>query len=270
MNTKLNVVDLPNDLRVTYKPEQAPLWTPEQNHETFVKWGQFVAKAVADGKKAPTAGEIIGGSVVLYGNELTLGKYRTSFPYKLVPGLVSRWNSPQWTEVDLIDPKDMQRVFGETANIIDETDGDLSGEYVLLGLHKTGQLMSITTGGMPQGDIAESEDTLLANAADRLDREAGLKIEAARTHKLAWWVKDGDMNHLMRRVTFRCSADWIRDSFANRPTDAFTHLLIVPRNLEAIERVCQKYRVMGLNKQNFYIPWKWIVPIAQRAYGVAA
>jgi hypothetical protein len=59
------------------------------------------------------------------------------------------------------------------------------------------------------------------------------------------------------------SQKWLVEQVA-RSTDFFSKIVVVADDVESIRTVCAEYAVQG------YIPWKWIVPLAERDHGLVA
>jgi hypothetical protein len=256
------ITDLPEELRTVFFREPDPQWSTDEIQAAF----NFVAES---GSKP---GVIWGGSVQLKKGsrllrrkpQLRIGMNRTLFPFAKLQAEgtgrpYSRWNSPSYTKAIISNPDAIPAICDGT-NIIDETGGDRSGKVVLLGIHKTGQLI-VCTGGMPNDEIVAAQNPLVENFRRRQLDEFGMNIGEG-SHRPAWWVQDGAMNHIIQYVTYKCTAEWVRDCFAARTSDAFEALVVVRDDPWAIEEVCAKYAAKG------YKPWKWIVPLAQRDHSI--
>lgn len=218
--------------------------TPQQL-QVFAAWGAKIAYDVAKGKTLPTVGSIWGSNIDLVGSVLRIEMFSTLSTEQLIKGLVPRVNGPQWMEYFFEDPENIGRVLEGVPNI--RYEGDLNNpvnwdkRHVMIGEHKSGQLMSMATGGTLSDAIAFQVDPLHANAADRLLKEGGFPIQMAQEDELAFLGKEGDMYHGIRRAVFHQSVEWLRDKFLSRESDAFTTLLIVPATLPDLQRVCDKY-----------------------------
>jgi hypothetical protein len=116
-------------------------------------------------------------------------------------------------------------------------------------------------------EIGRDRHPLLANLRDRQRVEFGMDIAEGQYHP-SRLVQDGSMYHVVWDMFYpKKTAQWVVDSFS-RSSDAFRYLLVMPTDPEAIKEVTKEFEEKGFEGHH-YTPWKWAVPLTERAYSTS-
>jgi hypothetical protein len=259
------ITDLPEGLQIVYGEGQEPEWTKTAE-----------AKQAADeycNRTGATPGKVWGAQLhpQLNGDnpKLFVNLYPGTFGYTKLESLghedwtFERANSPTGsTKIRISNPDDLL----DTNVLINRSDG--AENCVLMGLYEGNGVnpsqLIVCPGGQWNDELVKSGDPAKNNLRRRHWDNFRLNIDKAAcrpTHL----VKDRSMRHIMWEVDYGTwSAEQLMRHFSGKfSSREFSRILIIRDHPEAIVRVNAEFEEQG------YMPWKWTVPLAQRAHGLA-